>query len=106
MIENLKSGTDNVVISMQKCTSSAQETVGVITTAGETLEDISSLVNNINSMNNHISQAFQDQTCAIKDINENVNKINDTTNSVNKLVQEILNSSASSGTYAITNMLR
>ena len=106
MIESLKTGTDNVVTSMQKCTTSAQETVEVISTAGKTLEDISSMVNNINSMNNQISAAFQDQACAIKDISKNINETNDTINSAGRLIQEILNSSAASGTYAITTMLR
>lgn len=106
MIESLKTGTDNVVVSMQKCTTSAQETVEVISTAGKTLEEISSMVSNINSMNNQISVAFQDQACAIKDISKNISEINDTTNSAGHLIQEILNSSAASGTYAITTMLR
>lgn len=106
MIENLKSGTDNVVVSMQKCTARAQETVEVISTAGKTLEEIASMVSNINSMNNQISTAFQDQASAIKDIGKNVNEINDTTNSASQLIQEILTSSAASGTYLVTNMLR
>jgi methyl-accepting chemotaxis protein len=106
MIENLKSGTDNVVVSMKKCTNRAQETVEVISTAGKTLEQIAAMVNNINTMNNQITLAFQDQASAIKDINKNINEINDTTTTVNKLVQDILASSTSSGTLVTSNMLK
>ena len=91
---------------MQKCTSRAQESVQVISAAGKTLEQIAFMVSNINSMNNQITIAFQDQASAIKDINKNINEINDNTNSASKLVQDILISSATSGTYTITNMLR
>lgn len=106
MIENLKSGTDNVVVSMKKCTTRAQESVKVISTAGQTLEQIASMVSNITTMNNQITLAFQDQATVIKEINKNVNEINDATTGTSDLVQNLLTSSAASSTYIITHMLR
>jgi len=64
---------------MSESRNQAKETVEVIESTGELLDNISSMVAQISTMNTHISDAVKEQKIVVEHINQNINSINDVT---------------------------
>jgi len=72
MIEGLQSGTRQAVSVMDKSQQQAQKTVEMAATAGQSLDIIVSSVNEINSMNNQIAHAVDEQQRTADAVSKNV----------------------------------
>jgi methyl-accepting chemotaxis protein len=79
MIERLQQGSREAVKAMTESQNQARETVAVIESTGELLDNISNMVAQISDMNTHISDAVKEQTIVVEHINQNVNSINEVT---------------------------
>jgi methyl-accepting chemotaxis protein len=84
IVEKLQQGTENVVSLMSAGASEANELTALSAKTGEALEKISREVQTIESMNEHIATAAEQQTVTVNDINRNVVSLRDMSVSVSQ----------------------
>jgi len=77
MIDSLQAKADDAVNVMHKNTELAEQTVTYANSAGEALGEITSSIDTINRMNEHIATAAEEQTHVAEEINRNIVNIND-----------------------------
>ena len=77
MIERLQSGANNAVEAMEHGRNKAEVSVAQAAKAGEALEAITSVVDNIKSMNIQIASAAEEQSATTEEINRNIVNISD-----------------------------
>jgi methyl-accepting chemotaxis protein len=77
MIDALQSNADNAVVVMNSNTELAQETVELANSAGQALVEITHSIETINSMNEQIATAAEEQSQVAEEINRNIVNIND-----------------------------
>ena len=77
MIEALQSNADNAVTVMNSNTELAHETVDLANSAGAALVEITRSIETINSMNEQIATAAEEQSQVAEEINRNIVNIND-----------------------------
>jgi methyl-accepting chemotaxis protein len=72
MIERLQAGANEAVTAMEQGRSKAQESVEQAAKAGEALESITAVVDNIKAMNMQIAGAAEQQSTTAEEINRNI----------------------------------
>ncbi len=77
MIERLQNGANQAVSVMEMGRSKAQESVEQAAKAGEALQSITGLVDNIMSMNMQIASAAEEQSSTAEEINRNIVNISE-----------------------------
>lgn len=77
MIERLQSGANQAVSVMEMGRSKAEESVEQAAKAGEALQSITSVVDNIKSMNMQIASAAEEQSATAEEINRNIVNISE-----------------------------
>ncbi|CAG8998131.1 MAG: Methyl-accepting chemotaxis protein McpP [Candidatus Celerinatantimonas neptuna] len=80
MIETLQNGTSNANNSMQQTQQQSEKTVNDAANAGDALTQITSSIDIINEMNQHIAHAAEQQSDASDEINRNIHDIAESTN--------------------------
>jgi methyl-accepting chemotaxis protein len=84
IVEKLQQGAENVVSLMSAGATEASELTALSAKTGEALEKISREVQTIESMNEHIATAAEQQTVTVNDINRNVVSLRDMSVSVSQ----------------------
>ncbi|MGB1799971.1 MAG: methyl-accepting chemotaxis protein [Gammaproteobacteria bacterium] len=77
MIERLQNGANQAVSVMEMGRSKAEESVEQAAKAGEALQSITSVVDNIKSMNMQIASAAEEQSATAEEINRNIVNISE-----------------------------
>jgi methyl-accepting chemotaxis protein len=75
IIENVQNGAQNAVKAIEAGQTRTEESVSQVTEAGETIEIISTSIQQILGTNEQIAQAAQEQSHVADDISKNVNEI-------------------------------
>ena len=93
MIERLQNGANEAVDVMEHGRNMAEESVEQAAKAGQALESITSVVDNIKGMNIQIASAAEEQSATAEEINRNIVNISDIAQETSKGSQQTFNSS-------------
>lgn len=93
MIERLQSGANEAVTVMEQGTEKAENTVEQASKAGEALDSITRVVDNIKAMNMQIASAADEQSATAEEINRNVVNISEVGEETSTGAQQTANAS-------------
>ncbi len=93
MIERLQSGANEAVNVMEEGRTKAEATVEQAARAGEALETITSVVDNIKAMNMQIASAAEEQSATAEEINRNIVNISEVADETSNGAQQTANAS-------------
>lgn len=93
MIERLQSGANEAVLVMEQGTAKAENTVEQASKAGEALDSITQVVDNIKAMNMQIASAADEQSATAEEINRNIVNISEVADETSTGAQQTANAS-------------
>ena len=93
MIERLQSGANQAVLVMESGVEKAENTVEQASKAGEALETITKVVDNIKAMNMQIASAAEEQSSTAEEINRNIVNISEVADETSTGAQQTANAS-------------
>ncbi len=93
MIERLQSGANEAVLVMEQGTTKAEHTVEQASKAGEALDSITQVVDNIKAMNMQIASAADEQSATAEEINRNIVNISEVADETSSGAQQTANAS-------------
>ncbi len=88
IIENVQTGAKDAVNAMEQGRESTATCVEQANVAGASLDEITSAVNEIHSMNTQIATAAEEQTTVSEDISKNINGVSQATNEIHTSVKQ------------------